>query len=251
MDYTALGDVAVMFPALSEMEAVSGGIVTLEDAVVEGSESLVITVTDPGISRLTVTASTAVVITDDDSATLTVDSSSYGEADGTVTVGLTLSNALAADLDVVVSTADGTATAGRDYTALGPVTVSFAAGVTSGNISLSILEDTIIEGDETLSLDFSATVVPGRLSGILTVPSTESLSIRDNDTARLRLSSAPVSVAEDVSGGVAELTLELLDSTFASALEVTLTTTGSGANAAVAAAVGTAISALGTADFAP
>ncbi len=56
---------------------------------------------------------------------------------------------------VVAETSDLSATAGVDYTAVGPVTLTFAPGVTSQTVSVPILGDPLPENDETLKLTLS------------------------------------------------------------------------------------------------
>ena len=60
--------------------------------------------------------------------------------------------------------ANGTATAGSDYTNVGPVVVTFAQGETSKSVAVPILEDALFEGDETVALAL-ATPTAGRASG--------------------------------------------------------------------------------------
>ena len=64
---------------------------------------------------------------------------------------LTLSPASANAVTVNYATADGTATAGSDYTAVSGV-VTFAAGQTSRTVSVPVLGDTVPEPDETFYL---------------------------------------------------------------------------------------------------
>ncbi|HKQ75575.1 MAG TPA: DUF4394 domain-containing protein [Blastocatellia bacterium] len=75
---------------------------------------------------------------------------------------------------VTVSTADGTATAGQDYA---PTTVrlEFAEGVTSAVFSIPVLNDALLEGNETVILNFSNYSGCGRPgpSGLLTITDDE------------------------------------------------------------------------------
>jgi len=66
-----------------------------------------------------------------------------------------LSQAAATPVTVNYSTANGTATAGSDYTAASG-TLTFAPGVTSLEVPVSILGDTVSELDETFLLNFAA-----------------------------------------------------------------------------------------------
>ena len=63
---------------------------------------------------------------------------------------------------VSYATADGTATAGSDYTATSG-TLRFAAGVTTRTVRVKVLDDAHDEGDETLTLTLSSSVPAGYL----------------------------------------------------------------------------------------
>ena len=69
---------------------------------------------------------------------------------------LTLSQASSVPVTVSVSTADGSATAGSDYVAVTNQVVTFAPGVTSQTINVSVNGDTTNEVDETVRLVMSA-----------------------------------------------------------------------------------------------
>jgi hypothetical protein len=80
---------------------------------------------------------------------------------------------------VGTSTADGTAQAGRDYTAVLD-SLSFAAGTPSGTVrtvSVPILDDFVAEGDE------SFTVQLGSPMGALLATAVHTVTLRDNDKA--------------------------------------------------------------------
>ncbi len=77
------------------------------------------------------------------------------EADGaTVDFAVTLDKAAATAATVDFATADGTATAGEDYTAASG-TLTFAAGETSKTVSVAVLDDAYDEGEETFTLTLS------------------------------------------------------------------------------------------------
>ena len=59
-------------------------------------------------------------------------------------------------MTVSYATANGTATAGSDYLAISPTTLTFAPGETSKSVTVSVLGDTLSEGNETFFLDLSA-----------------------------------------------------------------------------------------------
>jgi hypothetical protein len=86
-----------------------------------------------------------------------------GGSDGPVTVNYAASN--------------GTATAGQDYTATSG-TLVFLHGETTKTFSVPILEDAVLEGDETLSLALSNPTNGATLAG----PSAAVLTILDNES---------------------------------------------------------------------
>ncbi len=76
------------------------------------------------------------------------------------------------------STADGTATAGSDYTAKSG-SARIAAGRTTASISVRILGDDVVEGDETFGIDLNA-ITPGTIA---LGTATSGAVINDDDTA--------------------------------------------------------------------
>ena len=75
-------------------------------------------------------------------------------AGNTVDFAVTLSRASSGTVTVGYATADGTATAGQDYTAASG-TLTFAPGETSASVSVSVLDDTHDDDGETFTLRLS------------------------------------------------------------------------------------------------
>ena len=84
---------------------------------------------------------------------------------------MTLSRAPSSTVTVDYATADGTATAGSDYTAVNG-TLTFAAGETEKTVSVAVLDDAHDEGSETLTLTLSnasgAYIEDGTATGTIT-----------------------------------------------------------------------------------
>jgi Ca2+-binding RTX toxin-like protein len=76
------------------------------------------------------------------------------EADGVMTFTVTRSGDLTGSSTVNYATANGTASAGSDYTAA-TGTVSFAAGQATATVQVLVVNDTLVEGAETLTLNLS------------------------------------------------------------------------------------------------
>jgi hypothetical protein len=101
------------------------------------------------------------------------------ETAGSVSVPVTLSKAPAAGQTVTVNfaTANGTATAGRDYVAKSG-TLSFSAGQTSKTIAVTILDDALLEGPETFAVTLGAVTggLPGNTSATVTINDDEGVA---------------------------------------------------------------------------
>ena len=90
--------------------------------------------------------------------------------DASLDFAVTLDPESTGEVTVDYATADGTATAGDDYTATSG-TLTFAAGETSKTVSVPVLEDNHDEGSETLTLRLSnaqgATIADGEATGTI------------------------------------------------------------------------------------
>ncbi|MDB5386973.1 MAG: hypothetical protein JWM11_2619 [Planctomycetaceae bacterium] len=110
---------------------------------------------------------------------LQFNSSSYSvnEGAGTVTITVNRINGSAGPVSVQYSATSGTATAGADFTAVSG-TLSWADGdVGSKTITLPILEDSLVEGNEALTLNLNNATGGASLG----TPATTTVTIVDND----------------------------------------------------------------------
>ncbi|MGR4001265.1 MAG: hypothetical protein OD811_05705, partial [Alphaproteobacteria bacterium] len=135
---------------------------------------------------------TLTILDDDAILTLSVDSATVVEG-GTVRVMVAVMNPVGVALSVPVvgalsgsaSSADFSATQGA---ALGSLAISIPRGGMSGTVDVTNLDDRLVEGDETFSVNF------GTLSGVLSAVGgsvARTITITDNDTASLAVSHAP------------------------------------------------------------
>uniref|UniRef100_UPI004048BC5C VCBS domain-containing protein n=1 Tax=Polynucleobacter sp. TaxID=2029855 RepID=UPI004048BC5C len=126
------------------------------------------------------------------------------EADVSKTVTLYLSEARDTDVTVNYHLGGGTATSGNDYTATSG-TLTIAAGLTSGSISLPILADSAAEGNETVRVIIDSVSGATAMNGYATVtivdaPTADSLYTNLVGTA---LESAVVESAyQDLAGAI-------------------------------------------------
>jgi len=153
----------------------------LDDTAVEGNETFTVTLSNPtGGATLQSPSSATVTILDNDSfGTIALSASSYSvnENGGTVTITATRTGGSSGAVGVSYATSNGTALAGSDYVAANG-TLSWADGeAASKTFSVSILDDTIAEGNETFTVTLSSPTGGSTLGS----PSVATVTIVDND----------------------------------------------------------------------
>ncbi len=183
----------------------------LEDDDAEGDEMF--TVALSGLTGnavpVVITDTATVTITDNEGPTVSFDAATVGESDSTLTVTARLSSAVSGGLTVTVSTMDGTATAGEDYTAVsGDVLIFDGTADETETFTVTITADDIAEGGETFTVALS-----GLTGTTETVNLTDAtITITDDDTATVTLGDE--TVAE---GGMVTITAtldEVVEGTF-------------------------------------
>ncbi len=128
-------------------------LVPIDDALDELNETVTLTLTS---ATPTATVGVPAVVTltladDDPTPALTVADAAADESAGAITFTLTLSATSGLDVSVDVATADGTARAGEDYTAVAR-RVTLPAGSRSLTLTVPLLDDAVREPDETFTL---------------------------------------------------------------------------------------------------
>lgn len=186
----------------------------VNDQITEGDETFTINLSNPQNATIG-TGQSTVTIKDGSGGgggTTYVQFSSptysVAEGAGSIAITVTLSASSPSDVTVNYATADGPApngaSAGADYTATSG-TLTIPAGVTSKTFSISILQDTSYEGDETVTLTLSS---PS--GATLGTPSTATLTITDDEQPPLptvQFSAANYSVYETAKLATISVTL--------------------------------------------
>lgn len=198
------------------------------DNLDENNETLVLGLANPVAAGLGASSSASYLIGDVDPlplASFQSASSSVSEAAGSASIGVTLSPASGRDVLLKYSLS-GSASLGSDY-GQPAYEIAIPAGTTTANISVPIRQDSLNEGDETLSLSLS--YYGGAAAGSIT---SHTLSIQDDDTScvpgTLAFSSASRIVEE---GNSIPLTITRSGGSDCASVSVTLATTGGSATA--------------------
>ena len=188
---------------------------TTEDTIDEGTgETFTVTISSPSggggpAPSLSATKSVTTTITDDDDAptgiTLSASPSSLGEDDSatSVTVKATLNGStLPSDTVVTIGTLSGTATKDTDYKATTLASITIPANSSSGTGALTITptDDSIVEGDETITIPGTTTVAGLNVSdAIITLTDdnkTTTTPADDKDLADISISGPSANVSE-------------------------------------------------------
>ena len=155
-DYTAIVGGTVTVPAGSTTATVT--VPVAGDVTVEASETFTVTLSSPGNATLGTATGTG-TITNDDQPTMAINDVAVAEGNSGTTAAtftVTLSQAHVVPVTVTYATANGTATAGSDYTAIAATVLTFPAGTTSLPVTVTVLGDTTTEPNETFVVNLTA-----------------------------------------------------------------------------------------------
>jgi hypothetical protein len=133
---------------------------------------------------------------------LAVNDQTVAEGGANATFTVTLTPAAPGPVTVNYATADGTASAGADYTAASG-TLTFATGETSKTVMVPILQDVLDESDETFNVNLSGATGPAAIGDAQGVG-----TITDDDPMP-SIPIADLTLAEGSSGGTTLFTLPI------------------------------------------
>jgi hypothetical protein len=161
-DYTLVAG-TLTFSAGQTSRNITVGIT--DDAVYEGSEDVDLNLTNAvGTSAPTISGNTThelTILDNEVQPTISVTASTASVAEnvgaGGIVLSVTLTHATTQEVTASYATANGTATAGSDYTS-NSGTITIAAMSTTGSATIAILDDVIVDGDETFSFTISSPV---------------------------------------------------------------------------------------------
>jgi hypothetical protein len=189
LDYVALPG-TVTFPAGSAETTVT--VAPIDDALLEGPETVELRLGPGAGYQIGALANATVMIQDDErpAVTLITNDGSASEA-GLDTAAFTVSRTGPTTVELVVSfDVAGTATQGVDYQDLGG-TVTIPAGASSATVTITPIDDSLVEGAEhgilTLTADSSYAVV---------TPGIAAVTIADNDLGSVTIQAIDPAASE-------------------------------------------------------
>lgn len=168
--------------------------VIVDDSVVESGETIIVTLSNPVGATLSANSVHTYTINDNDQPTIGFGSAATAGAESTASVNIPVSlSAVSIKQTQVNYAVTGTATgSGTDYT-LAAGTLTIAAGQTSANIALTVVNDTTDELDETVIVTLS-----GPVDASLSAASVHTYTIQDNDNPTIHFTSATGNGGENV-----------------------------------------------------
>lgn len=184
------------------------------DNVVEANETFNVLLGTPSNAQIGVSDNSGLgTINNDDSSSLSINDVALSEGNsGSVnaTFTITLTSAVQGGFSVPVSSANGSATAGSDYTAIpGGTNISFAGGAGEvQNVIVAVTGDSVLEANETFQVNLgapsNASVAVGDGSGIGTINNDDnaSISIADASVAEGNGGTTPATFTVTLNGSV-------------------------------------------------
>ena len=213
-DYTAVSAATVTFTAGETAKTVS--VATVKDTRNEDQEAFTVTLSAQTNATLGTSIATGTIDDDDGEPELRIAGAAVSEGEPVQFV-VSLVPASGKVVTVSYETADGTAEAGEDYTAVSATTVTFTAGETAKTVSVATVKDTRNEDQEAFTVTLSAQTNATLGTSIATG------TIDDDDgEPELRIAGAAVSEGEPVqfvvslipaSGKVVTVSYETADGT--------------------------------------
>ncbi|MEO8256999.1 MAG: DUF4082 domain-containing protein [Acidobacteriota bacterium] len=183
-DYTATSGTLTFTPGLTTR---TFNVTVLGDTLDEANETFVVNLSNPVNGAIATAQGTGTIVDNDSAPSLSIGNVSVTEGNtGTKTASLavTLSTASGQTVTVNYATANGSATAGSDYVAAAG-TLTFAPGVTSQPVVVTINGDVLSETDETVLVNLSGAANAGisDSQGVLTIANDEPPQLNiDNDS---------------------------------------------------------------------
>ena len=172
-DYATTGGTLTFKPGQTKKNV---AVVVYGDKLHENDETFQVSLSDASGADIGQGVGTCTILDNDKPPTAAVNKFAAKEADAAATgAAFTVKLSAPSGLPVTVqyTTADGSATAGADYLAAGPTTLTFDPGVTSQTVTVPVLDETLFETNETFTVNLTtpegATIAKGKGVGTATI----------------------------------------------------------------------------------
>jgi len=244
-DYNLISNAAVIPNGQS---AVTVPIEVINDNLVESTESVTLTLnntTNPNVTIDGGSNNAAITITSEDTvfaattSIVTTTNASEPSTNGVFTVSLDTINTSGSPITVNY-TVGGNATNGGDYANIGTFVV-IPSGQSSATISVNTAEDSLLEGDELITVTLTSTDSPS--VAIDSGANQSNMTLTDDDTTLVAIDTPDPSAGEPDNDGQYSVTLGKVNNT-GSPIVVNYTIAGSASNGADYNAIGTSVSIL-------
>jgi hypothetical protein len=189
-DYTTAAGTLTFGPGIATQ---TFAVQTLPDGFVEGNKTIALTLSPPmgGASLGTTSAAVLTIVEDDPSVQFSLAAYSVSEASPRAVITVKRTGPLTATANVDYTTSDGSANVGSDYL-LSSGTLTFTPGITTRTFGVTLLPDTLVEGNQTVNLTLSGTV-----NASVGTPASALLTITENDVQqKLQFSAASYNGSE-------------------------------------------------------
>jgi uncharacterized delta-60 repeat protein len=159
----------------------------VQDILVEGQETIIVDITGVTNGTEDGTQQETITLLDDDLPKVTLSQSvaSFAEASGTNTITATLDVTFSEDATITIgANASSTATGTYDYT-LSSTTITILAGNLTGTATLTAVQDSLDEADETVVIDILSAenaIEDGVQQVTATITDDDNSSLSDGDT---------------------------------------------------------------------
>lgn len=156
-------------------------VAVIDDALLESTETVTLTLSNPPSGISVATASASGSITDNDTASLSLSVLNHGAESGPTSLvyraTLSRTNNTGATITVTINPTGGTATSGSDYSEFSGATISILNGSSMGSISVAVIDDVLFENTETVT----ATISSPSHAAVSVGTATATANITDND----------------------------------------------------------------------
>lgn len=213
-DFTAPEPLTIQFNSgATDGDTQTFTIAITADGLVEGNETLTVSLTEPDAGELGAINTLDATLNDGESSTVGFESvvPRAGEDDGTAPLRIVLTPvpitaALARDVSVTVSDREtGTAIPGTDYEAFAPTVVTFpmgTAGESVQSVPVTLIGDSTVESEKTVDFGLSPPAGPATLGA-----NAATLTVVDDDSVAVSFAAETFTVDED--GGSVSIQVEL------------------------------------------